>query len=398
MGKRDTKQTLADVKQSQATTQQNFQQARDQSAATTAGLGDVAAQDKANLASGYQNLSAGQVDTSGLSDLGSRYRALADNPIDTAAKSRILGDIGNIRTSAGQVTGQGDALAAFGQTGGLDAESANRFRGLGVYDEYAKTGGYSDADKANIRARALSPISSYATGTRDELARRAAISGGYTPGFDAASRALRRDTARNIADTSLNAETGIMDRVIANRMAAAQGASQAEGAYQGLRTGNMLRGMEGAASAYGQAGGLYSNAASQEGSLQDRINQYTLAGLDGARATEAAISDVNAANANRQLTAQTAGLGGLQDIYGSDVGQLEASRARDTGLLSGQASSNLAYYTPRTQLATQPGVGGLIANAAGAGLGLAAGFMNPAKGLGSVVGPTGDSPYVGYGA
>src|SRR5215471_19290429 len=39
-------------------------------------------------------------------------------------------------------------LKQFGKTGGLSADDINRMQGGGVYDEFAKTGGLSEADRA----------------------------------------------------------------------------------------------------------------------------------------------------------------------------------------------------------------------------------------------------------
>ena len=175
------------------------------------------------------------------------------------------GGYGDVRRAS--IEGQVKGLQEFGRTGGLDDESIGRFRGSGVFDEFARTGGYSDTDQANIRARALSPIGSYATGTQDELDRRRSVQGGYAPGFDASSRALQRDASRNVADTSLNAELGIKERVNQGRMGGARALSQAEGALQGLRTGNMFAGMTG-------AGGMEMN-------MQNAINSGMLGGAGG---------------------------------------------------------------------------------------------------------------------
>ena len=191
-----------------------------------------------------------------------------------------------------------EGLKGFSRAGGLDDKAINRFRGSGVFDEFSKTGGYSDSDKANIRSRALSPIGSYATGTQDELNRRRAVQGGFAPGFDSASQSLRRDAARGIADTSLNAELGIKDRVNAGRMGGARALSQAEGSLQGLRTGNMFAGMSG-------AGGMEMN-------MQNAINSgmmggagglhnMSLADMEAQRTNSANLMQSNMFNASNQM-------------------------------------------------------------------------------------------------
>lgn len=231
-----------------------------------------------------------------------------------------------------------------GRTGGLNDEAIQRMRGMGGFDEYAKTGGYSDADRANIRSRALSPIGSFASSARDELARRRSVQGGYSPGFDASSRAIRRDASRGIADASLNAELGIMDRVNEGRRWGIGGLTDAEGRLQTLKTGNQLAGWQGS---LGAATGM---------------------------------ADVETGNANRALNAgmfnsdmglrtDLAGLGGISDIYGSDIGMREREIDRDLGLLDSQNRNRLGNLGLQTQLAIQPGAAGQILQGVGSAIG-----------------------------
>ena len=213
------------------------------------------------------------------------------------------------RASIGsQITG----LQEFGRTGGLNDESIGRFRGSGVFDEFARTGGYTDTDKANIRARALSPISSFATGTQNELNRRRAVQGGFAPGFDAASQSLRRGAARGIADTSLNAELGIKERVNQGRLTGAQNISQSEGALQGLRTGNMFAGMTG--------------AGNMEMNLQNAINSGMLSGAGGLHQMSLADLQAQGTNAANELQAS----------------QFNAGNQLQAGMFNNQQAQNLA--------------------------------------------------------
>ena len=210
------------------------------------------------------------------------------NKIGKGAYENLASTGGYDEDRRASIESQVRGLQEFGRTGGLNDESIGRFRGSGVFDEFARTGGFSDFDQANIRARALSPISSYATGTQDELDRRSSVQGGFAPGFDAASNSLRRGAARGITDASLNAELGIKDRVNAGRMGGAQALSQAEGALQGLRTGNMFSGMA-------AGGGMEMN-------LQNAINSGRLSGAGGLHQMSAAdlqAQSTNTANAQQ---------------------------------------------------------------------------------------------------
>ena len=66
-----------------------------------------------------------------------------------------------------------------------------------------------------------------------------------------------------------------------------------------------------------------------------------------------------------------AGLGGLSNIYGSDIGQMEAERDRQLMLLNQKHQTNLGYLNPKTQLAMQPGSGSNIMKGIGTAAGIA---------------------------
>lgn len=152
--------------------------------------------------------------------------------IDQSAIDAIMGDIGGLRE--------------LGRTGGLDETAINRYRGGGVYDEFAKTGGYSEADIANIRARGGSIIPSMFSGLKDELQRQNTAQGGYNPGYTSSLAKAGRDAYRSGADAVRDTEIGIKSKVNEGRQWGATGMTSSENALQSLRTGNMFRGLEGA--------------------------------------------------------------------------------------------------------------------------------------------------------
>lgn len=375
MAKGQTRETYNAVKSSQSTANSNSNNLSTQNSGNTASANASASEGRPELESSYRGLTGSNssiavpsVDTGRLSSIGDRYRAFSETG----------GYGGDRRASVMDQVGQ---LKDFGRTGGLDSNSMSRMRGMGVFDEYADTGGYSNVDKANIRTRALAPISANAKAASDELGRRRIVQGGYMPGFDASTRALRRDTARSMADTSLDAELGIRDRVDANRQWGAGNVTSSEGAAQNLRTGNMYRGM--------------TSAGDMEMSLQNNINNYMLAGMDGERATAMAIADIEGGNASRGLTQANAdrsfnnsnymtGLGGLQNLYNTDVSRVESGLDRGVGIESSRVNSDLGYYQPRTNLATQPGIGGNIMRGIGAAAGVGAALYAPSfRGMGA---------------
>lgn len=422
MAKSQTKETYKDVKQDKTNTAQDYSQAQAGSAERSGAIGGALPAQEQQLQGAYQNMpqvgnisipSSGVIDTGNLDQSRRRYVNFSDEAGGfNAAKPSIMQSIDRLKGIGGSDTGGLTAenigrirgSGGFEQlmnNGGLDPEAIGRLRGGGVYDEYAKTGGYNPAQIANIKAQAISPIGSFATGTRDELARRTAAQGGYAPGFDAANRALQRDTARNIADTSLNANVAIQDRVNAGRLAGAGGLTSAEQNLQGLRTGNIFRGASGISGAesdltrqmVGNQLQANTSAAGLETNLQDRIANYRLAGLSGEQAAARAIADVqgqnignqnnvNMFNAGNQLDTarfnagqQTAGIGGMQNLYNTKVGMYENELDRGQGALNSGTQANLGYLNNQSGLATQPGIGGNIMNAVGTAAGVGSLFM-----------------------
>lgn len=276
-------------------------------------------------------------------------------------------------------------LKDIGATGGIDAASENRFRGGGVYDEFAQTGGYTPAQQANIKKQALSPIIAYRQNMSDSLATRRNVQGGYAPGFDATNRALSRDTSRNIADTSLNANIALQDKVNANRLTGAGGMASSESNLQGLKTGNMLTGL--------------TQAGNQEMAMNNAIAQYRLQGLSGEESIARAKADIAGQNIGfdfqNQGNAQQlylAGLGGLSNIYGTDVNQLTNAQNNQLALPGQAANAQQGYLGSRTNLATQPGVGGNIMRGIGTAAGIGSAFYNPTS---SFKGVSNAGPFIG---
>jgi hypothetical protein len=386
MGKRDTKQTLTDVKNDQSKSQTQYGDAATINSTDVTNRTAAADASRANVAGAYngflenggmsytpqsanvQHVTAGQGSRAGFSDLA------ATGGYDDATKSSIMDQVGQLKE--------------FGRTGGLDPEAINRMRGNGVYDEFSKTGGLSIQDQGNIRAKALSPISSMATSMNDELARRRAVQGGYSPGFDASSRALRRDTARGIADTSLDAELGIKNAVNQGRMWGTQGLSSAEQNLQGLRTGNMLAGMSG-------AGNL-------ENSLTSNIANYKMGGLQGVLGNDrmaldagtfnagadnsASMFDIDQATRNELAKQQGREFGaqGAGNMFAIDNADEQSARDRGLDILNAGTQANQGYYGNRTALATQPGWGTGLINGITSGAGIAAGMFGGRKPAGNV--------------
>ena len=177
----------------------------------------------------------------------------------------------------------------FADTGGLDAEAINRMRGLGVFDEYSRTGGYNEQDIANARARGTSGIPAMYGRMREEAGRLGRVQGGGGPGQAALMSRMGRDQARGITEASRETELGIKDAVNKGRQWGTQGLTSAEQSLQDLLSRNKLAGMGGVAEATtnmaNSIGGIRSGAASagagNETSWQGLKTSNQLAGTQG---------------------------------------------------------------------------------------------------------------------
>jgi len=125
-----------------------------------------------------------------------------------------------------------------------DADQA-RARGGGVFDEFSKTGGWSDSNKADYRRRAGAVVPQMFGQVNNELQRKQAISGGGGNISGATARNLRQQ-ALAAQDASTNAELGLQDQVNAGRKWGTEGMSGSELSLQDLSTRSKLAGLGGA--------------------------------------------------------------------------------------------------------------------------------------------------------
>lgn len=371
MAKRETKESYSSAKQAAGNVAGNYDPMQKASEERAAGIGAGLGEQREEITGGFRNM--------------------MQNPADIAARQISAQQVGFNKiadpraTNTGELKGIGEHYKTFRDTGGLSTENVDRMRGMGGFDEFAKTGGYTPESLANIKSQAISPIGSYATGTREELARRNALQGGYAPGFDAANRALQRDTSRAIADTSLNANVMLQDRINQGRQWGIGGIAQSEGQLAGLQSGNKL------AAAAGEAG-IAKSLADLDAADIDRLMQTGMFNsrgeLDAAIANQQATLSADQYNAGagdradiyNQQNAQdqyAAGLSGLTGLYGSDVGLQQSEYDRQLAIQNAEEGARSGYLGTQSNLATQPGIGGNLVGLAGAAAGIGAGMMGP---------------------
>lgn len=141
---------------------------------------------------------------------------------DAAEKALINKDIGALRDIGHH------------QYAGISDADLAAWRGSGVFDEFAQTGGISDRDKMMLRARGTAPISSMYTGLQNEADRLNRVGNSSAPGKAALMSRLARNSAKDIGAQALDTELGITDRVLEGRKWGAENRASAESGIQNL--------------------------------------------------------------------------------------------------------------------------------------------------------------------
>jgi hypothetical protein len=100
-------------------------------------------------------------------------------------------------------------------------QSADVTKSLSDLSNLVNTGGYSEADKENIRARDVSPIRSIYSSAQQNAERAKALGGGYSPNFNASQAQMAREQAAKVGDVTTAANAGIAQSVAANKLSAA---------------------------------------------------------------------------------------------------------------------------------------------------------------------------------
>jgi hypothetical protein len=166
---------------------------------------------------GYANEARGRSDQAYNTAYGG-YQRYLDNYFDNPPSSG-----GNSEARAG--------YRRYANGGGITDENKARIRGKGVFDEFARTGGYNEGDKTNIRSRLTSTIPAFYDAIRQQMQRQNVGMGGAGPTFDASLDALARQQSQAAGDATRDAELEINDRVNQGRQ---WGSSALSGAELGL--------------------------------------------------------------------------------------------------------------------------------------------------------------------
>jgi hypothetical protein len=96
------------------------------------------------------------------------------------------------------------------------------------FQDFAKTGGFSAADLANIRARAVSPVRAVYQNAQREVNRQRALQGGYSPGFGVLQARMQRQQGQGISEAATNAEAALAEMVQKGKLAGLEGMAGTE--------------------------------------------------------------------------------------------------------------------------------------------------------------------------
>lgn len=274
------------------------------------------------------NLAAtGGVDMGVLNNTAKDYRDIADNPFDSGAQNRIQGDIGNFRSME--------------QSGGLTDADKNNYLGNGVFKNLSENGGYDAAQRGDYMRQSTSMVPAIYQNMADQMQQRRAVQGGYSPAFSKGQALLARQGSQDMNAATLGARTNLDSMVNANKVTGASGLQQGQHAFSGLQTGNRLAATQGASQA--------------EMAVQDAINRYKMNALN-------ALTGVNQQGQQIQQQGKIAGTGFLT-AQGQSLTNADTASA-NTGL----GYANLAGENQRFLIGSQQqGMTGGLAGMAGQG-------------------------------
>jgi hypothetical protein len=240
------------------------------------------------------------------------------------------------------------------------------------YGEFAETGGYSDKNIQDIRARNIAPTRSVFASAQNNLDRSRNLAGGYSPNYAAATARTSRDLANSISETNVNTNAALADAIRQGRLAGMGGLAQT-----GLGQQDRF---------------LSADQGNQQADLSAQTN-------NAANALRSQMFNVENDPYSQGRNQQLAALAGMQGLYGTAPGlsnmfgqQVLGNQAQQLGLEGQQGQNGLgiiAAQHARSQIPSnfQQALGN-IGGTFGV-LGQLGGAMSGLGGLGNVLGRMG---------
>lgn len=109
------------------------------------------------------------------------------------------------------------------------------FESYGGYKKFSETGGFDEAGKADIRARAIAPTRAIYDNASRNMARQRSLQGGYSPGYNAAVSRNTRQANEAISDANIAANSDLARMVQQGQLAGLGGMSGIEGQRLGAQ-------------------------------------------------------------------------------------------------------------------------------------------------------------------
>jgi len=143
--------------------------------------------------------------------------------------TNLTNEAGQLNTAiTGALPATQNAATTLATTGDINPSAA----GGDTYNAFAQTGGYTpDQEQAFIRQGTDATQAVYSN-LNDQMQRDKALSGGYSPGFDASTAAASRVAAESVGETGLGAQTALHTAENTNKLAGAGGQLNVAGAQQ----------------------------------------------------------------------------------------------------------------------------------------------------------------------
>lgn len=141
--------------------------------------------------------------------------------------SRMMGQYQNLMGDSFRPQYEGyQNFAGGGRDMSLDPKYSGQLdNAISGYQNFANTGGFSDQDIQDLRARAISPTRSVYASAQTDIDRQRSLQGGYSPNYTAASAKLARDLADSISGANVNANASIAQMVQQGKLAGLGGLS-----------------------------------------------------------------------------------------------------------------------------------------------------------------------------
>lgn len=255
--------------------------------------------------------------------------------------SRLRGNAQDLITTGGydpnQLSSLRDKINDVGSSEGYGREG---------YQSLADTGGYSDIQKNDFLESAVAPTIAKYGRNRDELTRRLAINGGYSPGYTSSQARMDRQQGEDVSSAAMTGRVNLASMIERNKEAGLSGLSST----QQMINQNKLSGI---------------NASS---ALEGNLAQNKMAGTEQAKQVENNIVSGKVAGADML---QKYNESGVQSLNQNDILQLQ-NRLQSGNMT--MADSQLLLQLSSQQKTLYDNIMQGISTVGGAVAGVAAGF------------------------